>query len=48
MSLTIIVPFYNEEKYIKQSVTNLIQASVGDIIYLVDDCSTDKSLNIYW
>ena len=46
MSLTIIVPFYNEEKNIKQSVTNLIQASVGDVIYLVDDCSTDRSLKI--
>lgn len=46
MSLTVIVPFYNEEKHLKKSVERLIQASVATEIIIVDDRSTDKSYNI--
>ena len=45
-SLDVIVPFYNEEKFLKESVTNLINANVHDKIYLVNNCSTDNSKDI--
>ena len=46
MSLTVLIPFFNEEKYLKESVENLIKADVGDKLILVDDCSTDNSFKI--
>lgn len=46
MNLTVVVPFYNEEKYIESSVTNLEKTKVAKFIFLVDDCSTDKSSEI--
>tara|TARA_B100000282_G_scaffold295036_1_gene273436 strand:+ start:842 stop:1540 length:699 start_codon:yes stop_codon:yes gene_type:complete len=45
-SLDVIVPFYNEEEFLKESVTNLINANVHDKIYLVNNCSTDNSKEI--
>ena len=45
-SLTVIVPFYNEETTLKKSVTNLINENVADSIILVDDYSSDNSLKI--
>ena len=45
-SLTVIVPFYNEETTLKKSVTNLIIENVADSIILVDDYSSDNSLKI--
>tara|TARA_B000000565_G_scaffold255407_1_gene235937 strand:- start:203 stop:934 length:732 start_codon:yes stop_codon:yes gene_type:complete len=45
-SLTVIVPFFNEEKTLKKSVDNLISEKVAKSIILVDDKSTDNSLNI--
>ena len=37
------VPFYNEEKFIKESVSKLVSVNVAQYIYLVDDFSTDNS-----
>ena len=45
-SLTVIVPFFNEEKTLRKSVDNLISENVAKSIILVDDKSTDNSLNI--
>ena len=45
-SLTAIVPFYNEENYIEESVTRLLNIEVIDKIILVDDASTDSSSDI--
>ena len=42
-SLTVIVPFYNEEQFLETSVNRLIKTQIADEIYLVDDCSTDDS-----
>ena len=45
--ISIIVPVYNKEKYIKKCVDSLIKQSYSDIeIILVDDGSTDKSPEI--
>lgn len=46
MNLTVIVPFFNEEKYLKESVSKLASAKIADEIFLVDDCSKDNSLKI--
>ena len=45
-SLDVIVPFFNEEKLLEKSVTNLIQANIHDKIYLVNNSSTDNSKGI--
>ena len=45
-SLDVIVPFYNEERYLKQSVERLLRAKIHNKIYLVNNNSTDSSTNI--
>tara|TARA_A100001011_G_scaffold378513_1_gene443343 strand:- start:351 stop:1049 length:699 start_codon:yes stop_codon:yes gene_type:complete len=45
-SLDVIVPFFNEEDFLENSVNNLIKAKVHDHIYLVNNNSTDKSKEI--
>ena len=42
-SLAAIVPFYNEERFLEESVTKLIETNLFDEVILVDDNSTDKS-----
>lgn len=44
--LTVIVPFYNEEKFFYKSVTELIKQKFITEIILVNDASTDDSLRI--
>ena len=44
--LTAIVPFYNEEATIQNSIENLLKVSQISQVILVDDCSTDSSLKI--
>jgi len=46
MNLTAIVPFLNEEKYLKDSVEALINYEFISEILLVNDGSTDKSYEI--
>ena len=45
-SLTVIVPFYNEETFLSKSLYRLINTNLADKILLIDDCSTDKSAEI--
>ena len=42
-SLAAIVPFYNEERFLEESVTKLIETNLFDEVILVDDNSTDNS-----
>lgn len=45
--LSVIVPIYNKEKYLRRSIKSLIGQTLEDIeIILVNDGSTDKSLSI--
>ena len=44
--LDIIVPFYNEEEYLQQSVDRLVKADIHNHIYLVNNNSTDSSKQI--
>ena len=46
IQLTVIVPFFNEEKFLKDSVTRLTTLNIFKEIILVDDCSNDSSLEI--
>jgi len=41
--ISVIVPFYNEEKFIEQSVTRLINTNLFKKIILVNDKSSDTS-----
>ena len=45
-SLAVIVPIYNEEKYLSKSLERLLSNDVFSEIFLVDDCSNDKSPRI--
>lgn len=42
-SISVIVPFFNEENYLEESVNRLIEVGVFKEIILVDNKSTDKS-----
>ena len=43
ISLGVIVPFYNEEKFLEESVSRVLKLDIVDQIVLVDDCSIDDS-----
>ncbi len=45
-TLGVIVPFYNEENFLEESVLRLIEVKIINQIILVDDCSNDKSFDI--
>ena len=45
-SLTAIVPFYNEEAYIEESLSRLINVDLFSEIILVNNNSSDNSVRI--
>ena len=45
-SLDVIVPFYNEESYLEESVNRLLSVNIHNTIFLVDNNSTDSSSRI--
>ena len=47
--LSVIIPNYNNEKTIKNTIDSILNSSYNDIeIIFIDDCSTDNSLNIVY
>ena len=47
IQVSVIIPIYNVEKYLKQCLNSIINQTLKDIeIICVNDCSTDKSLHI--
>lgn len=46
ISISAIVPFYNEEKFLEQSVSRLIETKLFEKIILVNDNSNDNSKEI--
>ena len=46
MKLSIIMPVYNGEKFIKKSLDNVLQVDCEKEIIVINDCSKDKSLEI--
>lgn len=45
--VTVIIPVYNVEKYLRQGLDSVVNQTLKDIeIICVDDCSTDSSLEI--
>ena len=45
--LSVVIPIYNAEKYIKQALTSIQNQDMKDIeIIMVDDCSEDNSINL--
>ena len=46
MKLTIIIPCYNEKYTIKKLIEKILDLNLSKQIILVDDCSTDGSLEI--
>ena len=45
-TLSVIVPCFNEERNIEQSLNRLLKELWINEIIVVDDCSTDQTLNI--
>ncbi len=45
-NLTVIVPVYNEEKFLGESLNRLLMIEQNFKILIVDDCSTDNSINV--
>ncbi|WP_294379379.1 glycosyltransferase [uncultured Clostridium sp.] len=47
VKISVIVPVYNNEKYLERCINSLIKQTLKEIeIILINDCSTDGSLNI--
>lgn len=46
VNLSVIVPFYNEEELLEESVNRLLDSNIFDVIYLINNNSTDKSYEI--
>ena len=45
--VSVIIPNFNNEKYIEEAIKSVQNQSLKDIeIIIIDDCSTDDSLNI--
>ena len=45
-NLTVIVPFFNEEVYLEKSVNRLLNIKIYDSIILIDNNSSDQSLEV--
>ena len=43
LSLTVIIPFYNESSFLEKSLNRVLDVDIFDQIILSDDCSTDDS-----
>ncbi len=46
ITLTAIVPVYNEKIFLRESVSRLLDENIVDKILIIDDCSTDGSTQI--
>lgn len=47
--ITVIVPVYNVEKYLRECLDSVINQSLKEIeILCINDCSTDNSMKILW
>ena len=46
VSVCAIVPIYNEEQFLEESIKNLLKVNEIEKVFLVDDCSTDSSRSI--
>ena len=45
-TLSVIIPFFNEESYIEESINRVLKIDIFDQIILSDDCSSDLSSQI--
>ena len=46
ITLTAIVPVFNEKLFLRESINRLLKENVVDEIFIIDDCSTDGSNQI--
>jgi glycosyltransferase involved in cell wall biosynthesis len=46
MNLTVVIPFYNEENFLRKSVERVLKIKDIKTIYLINDGSKDNSLDI--
>ena len=49
MTISIVIPVYNVQDYIKKCLDTILSQTFSDLeIILVDDGSPDKSIDIVW
>ena len=47
MNLSVVMPVFNAEKYLKESIESILNQTYQDFEFLIlNDCSTDGSLDI--
>ncbi len=47
MTVSVIIPTYNSEEYIRKSLTSVTEQTFSDLeILIIDDCSCDNTVNI--
>lgn len=47
MRFSVVIPVYNKEKYLKQTLDSVLNQTMHDYeVIIVDDCSTDRSVEI--
>ena len=47
MKLSVIIPVYNAEKYIQETIESVYAQEIADMeVICVDDCSTDDSVRV--
>jgi glycosyltransferase involved in cell wall biosynthesis len=45
--VTVVIPVYNREKYIKKAITSVLKQTLTDWkMIIIDDCSTDRTPDI--
>ena len=46
MKITIVIPVFNEERYIEKTIQRVLDTKIPQEIIFVDDCSTDRTRTI--
>ena len=44
--IVIVIPAFNAEKYLKRSIESCLNQTVSTEIWVVDNCSDDKTVHI--
>lgn len=49
IKVSVIIPIYNVEKYIRRCADSLLEQTLNDVEYIfIDDCSPDNSINVLY
>ena len=47
MKVSMIMPVYNREAYVKEAITSILNQTLSDLeLIVIDDCSTDCTVDV--